>query len=444
MGSGNQPQRGKSTKRFRQAKGGIMDLIAFLEIILVRPALRLRSIIFNFLVVVIALMSMMVKLAQAAPPSEPLYSADYYLRVTNSSWCSHLTWAEINACILSRFADNLPPGYPLHDFSILPYPRTFPPPVGEYVYLDKSLHGFVSIQYFYTDPRYPYPQTVQIPVFRDAPTEVPETYTLTLTPDQPSTEPSASLDLTVAVENQDHQPPKKPVPVKISLKVDPKSGGHDHGDNTRPRGYIDNIKCETDGTCKTLSIGSEGSAIITFKAPTASGQHTITATCDRCSNTATKQVNVKVDWLKPIPPSGLYALYETDGSVIGAARNMHESNHYLTPIAANQLLVLAINYHHRYPNNPVLHINDASLIWGGKFDLSGKWTGYHYEHDKGTVVDVRANTNAGNIPEENFTDLENMASGQGLDAQLHCSATRNPSIDNCAGDTNRHYHIILN
>lgn len=275
------------------------------------------------------------------------------------------------------------------------------------------------------------------------------------------TEPSNNLSVqhllfvATVVNNNTGQPPATPVAVKVSLKVDPTSGGHDHGDQTRPRGGIADVdqcpsdiadvdQCPSDETCWTGQTDANGQVAFNFNAPEAAGTHTIMVVCDKCSNSASKKVDVKVAGLKPIPPSGLYALYEADGSVIGAVWGKHSSNHYLTTTSIEQLLVLAINYHHHSPNNPALHINDASLMWGGKFDISGKWSGYHYEHSKGTVVDIRANTAPGNIPEVNFTDFENLAAGQGLDAQLHCSATRDPSIDNCAGDANRHYHVILN
>jgi hypothetical protein len=172
--------------------------------------------------------------------------------------------------------------------------------------------------------------------------------------------------------------------------------------------------------------------VFNFNAPEASGTHTISATCDGCTNTATKPVDVKVDGLKPIPPSGLYALYETDGSVIGAVKSRHESNHYLTPTAANKLLVIAINYHHLYPKDPVLHINDASLMWGGKFDIYGTWKGKHAEHQRGTVVDIRANTRTGAIPSTNFVNFEKFARFAGAD----------PYLENQGTDL-QHYHLRL-
>jgi hypothetical protein len=143
-------------------------------------------------------------------------------------------------------------------------------------------------------------------------------------------------------------------------------------------------------------------------------------------------VDVKVSGLKPIPPSGLYALYETDGSVIGAVKNRHESNHYLTPTAANRLLAIAINYHHLYPRDPVLHLNDAGLMWGGVFDIYGTWKGKHVEHRRGTVVDIRANTRTGTIPSTNFVNFEKFARFSGAD----------PYLENQGTDL-QHYHLRL-
>ena len=241
-----------------------------------------------------------------------------------------------------------------------------------------------------------------------------------------------TLSFVATVLDRDKQPPKTPVDVIISLTVEPTSGGHDHGDHTRTRGKIAGTECQSDDTCQTLTTDSNGIVNFDFTSPEASGKHTVTVTCDKCSNGDSKEVEVKVAGLKPIPPSGLYALYETDGSVIGAVKNRHESNHYLTPTAANKLLVIAINYHHQYPNDPVLHINDASLMWGGKFDIYGTWKGKHAEHRRGSVVDIRANTRTGAIPSTNFISFEKFARFAGA----------YPHIENQGTDL-QHYHLRL-
>lgn len=238
--------------------------------------------------------------------------------------------------------------------------------------------------------------------------------------------------IATVIDQNTGQPTTNPINVHISLKVDPTSGGHDHGDSTRPRGGIADVQtCTSDAECWSNPTAN-GAVVFNFNPTDASGTHTITATCDGCSNTATANVDVKVDGLKPIPPSGLYALYEVDGSVIGAVAGEHPSNHYLTSGAANKLLVIAINYHHLYPKDPVIYVNDASLMWGGVFDLDADWDTPHEEHRRGSVVDIRANSKAGAIPAVNFDALIRLAKLSKVNAKIH-----NP------GETNQHFHVRL-
>ncbi len=266
---------------------------------------------------------------------------------------------------------------------------------------------------------------------------VSEQYTLTLTPESATIEPGKTYTFTATLTNQDGTPPAQPVPVSVKVDVDPTSGGHDHGEAyaTRPKGSVSPASGNT-----ALSI--------TFTATEVSGTHKITATCDQCSNSPkTATVDVKVDGLHQITDDpSLYVL------IGGEPDKKHHDNHYLTDDAKSQLVVLAINYHFLYPNELVLHLNDASLVWGGKFDINGNWVGDHGAHRRGTVIDVRANTASGNIPERLFTDFEKLADGTqknlagssvSANAELHCSSGRDPSADNCVGDDNRHYHVIL-
>jgi hypothetical protein len=346
--------------------------------------------------------------------------------------------------------------------------------------------GNVVVDQCYNAPPCP-PSSLRNP--KTGKCEPPETYTITLKPDRTTTEPSTNLGLTVTVENQDRQPPKNPVQVKISLKVDPKSGGHDHGNSTRPRGGINSKDCVSDDTCVTLSIGgpgSFGSTSITFKARDASGEHTITATCDKCSNGPQEaKVKVMVEGLEPIPDFPYYALEESDPDhpgqtrVVGATAE-HSGNHYLLPAATQVLMQIAVTYHFdpkfkvRDPQTngmvqpPLLHVNDASLKWGGKFDIKGLWTGSHKEHKRGTSVDLRANEKVGAIPPKLFSKFESVlmrfvpgqrAMGKYL---LECTPNESPSKTNpnpvqhnrvpenyCVSqadgsqDTNRHYHVRL-
>lgn len=251
--------------------------------------------------------------------------------------------------------------------------------------------------------------------------------------------------IATVIDQSTNQPPTNPIKIHVSLKVeDLKSGGHDHGDSTRPRGGIAEVEnCASDSECwpspqstegKGMTDGN-GQVVFNFNAPEASGKYTITAICDGCSSSSEpKTVDVRVSGIKPIPPSGLYALYETDGSVIGAVKNRHESNHYLTPTAANKLLVIAINYHYLYPKDPVLHVNDASLMWGGVFDIDpeAEWNSPHKEHRRGSVVDIRANSKTGSIPPANFDAFIQSAKDRGVDARKHNS-----------GKPDQHFHVRL-
>lgn len=266
-----------------------------------------------------------------------------------------------------------------------------------------------------------------------------DSYTITLSGGT-EVEPSKGSPIIANVVDQNtNQPPTRPVNVQISVKVDPTSGGHDHGDGTRPRGGIATVEaCPSNSTCwSETSPANNGVVAFNFKAPVASGVHTITATCEGCTNTATKTVDVKVDGLARIPTSPFYTFIgETD---------KHTDNHYLTPEAATVLWRIAVSYQVEQQfklqdpatgkftvTPPALHVNDASLEWGGKFDLSGGWAGPHYEHRRGTVVDVRANGLGTAIPVENFRKFQRLANRYGADALLE-----EPDINR------RHFHMRL-
>ena len=231
--------------------------------------------------------------------------------------------------------------------------------------------------------------------------------------------------IATVIDQNTGQPTANPVPVHISLKVDPISGGHDHGNSTRPRGGIAEVQtCTSDAECWSNQTVN-GAVVFNFNPTDVSGTHTITATCDGCSNTATANVDVKVDGLEQIPNSVFYTLTETNGRVIGAVTGNHTDNHYLTPTAASVIRQIAISYsteqQFKLPDPitkmrtvapPLLHLNDASLKWGGLFDICAisnacpslgviAWDTPHSEHRRGTVVDIRANAADGSIPPAN-------------------------------------------
>ena len=271
---------------------------------------------------------------------------------------------------------------------------------------------------------------------------VSEQYTLSLQTDPAQQiEPSGSARVIAKVINTLTGQPKEGVTVSIKIDVDVTSGGHDHGERIppRPKGAL---------SPATGTTGPDGTVSFNFGAPEVSGTHTFTASCvsPACTNEGTARMDVKVDGLAPIPDDPTpYAL------VGGEADKQHHDNHYLTNSAFNQLVVLAINYHFLYPNEPVLHLNDASLVWGGLFDKDGDWDTPHEKHRRGVVIDIRANMAPGNIPESLFTDFKALAAKTqttlagrviSANAKLHCSDGFDPK-NNCVGDNNRHFHVIL-
>ena len=298
-------------------------------------------------------------------------------------------------------------------------------------------------------------------------------------------EPSKARSIKATVKGPDG--PQGGVAVTVILDVKATSGGHDHGESfdVRPRGGLSGATacpstapprsvCATGATSNTAP--NVGVAMFTFTAPAPAGTHTFTATCKECTNTATASVDVKVEGLVQIPDSIFYTLIEADGkTVIGATTN-HGKNHYLTHGAAQKLQLMAIFYRynpefwllkdaykgqnlngkknlntHMYP--PPLHLNDASLVWGGVFDISGKWGPAHEEHRRGTVIDVRANEQTGKISLDSFDEFKKMAKKNlSSDAHIHCTSNKKDGqareAPTCIGkngtsDNNRHFHIRL-
>lgn len=255
------------------------------------------------------------------------------------------------------------------------------------------------------------------------------------------------------VENA-KQEPQSGVRVKLKVDVDEFSGGHAHGGAGRDKGTLsgDGACDQPEKNCATATTGSNGYASFTFMAPAVSGEHTVTAACINpvCNNTDTGKIDVKVPGLHTIPDDPeLYVL------IGGEANKKHHDNHYLTENAFSQLLVLAINYHVLHPKEPLLHLNDASLEWGGRFDINGDWKSPHGKHRRGVVIDVRANDDTGvtgAIPLTSFDNFIATAADHSAEAQVHCTSNhtdgQNRHPPACIGadgsqDTNRHFHILL-
>ncbi len=205
---------------------------------------------------------------------------------------------------------------------------------------------------------------------------------------------TSSIQLTAKVVSGSQA--KAGIAVSFTTGVSASSGGHDHDsairpDANRPKGALSVAQGATD---------ANGEVKVTFTAPQIAGIHTIKATCVNCTNSpASAEIKVKVPDLLNIftlpfrDPNWAYPGVGQTGE--------HADNHYMTVAAAARMLDISRKYQKIWPAAPKLTLNDASLVWGGKFDIDGTWERNpqrHNEHRIGDNVDIRANTAPGAVP----------------------------------------------
>lgn len=220
----------------------------------------------------------------------------------------------------------------------------------------------------------------------------------------------------------------QPVPninVKLEVAVEANSGGHQHNVN-RPKGTVS----PAEGGTGPDGLGHP----FTFTAPAPAGDHKIKATCidQECTQEGPDKVWVGRKGLETLRNSQYYIL-------VGDTPN-HFDNHYLSPEAINQVYALTALYQvAKFPSDPLLHLNDASLERGGLFDLSSNWVPSHFEHCRGTEIDVRANDTAGAIPEWNYQIFERLAGQVGANAMFEIPRDK----DGNALYGRRHFHVRM-
>jgi hypothetical protein len=137
-----------------------------------------------------------------------------------------------------------------------------------------------------------------------------------------------------------------------------------------------------------------------------------------------------------IPPSDSYALTETVGGQAGpiGASGSHPANHYLTQEALERLVIIAGAYKALYPNNPRLHLNDASLERGGVYDITNTWAKPHQCHSRGYGIDVRANNKTGAVPPEDRPKFKEYLETWGIPVGHEYPG---------GTDSNEHFHLYL-
>lgn len=194
---------------------------------------------------------------------------------------------------------------------------------------------------------------------------------------------SSDLKLTAKVTQGNNAKPG--VAVSFSASVLPNSGGHEHDDPYRPKGIVDPVNGTTD---------SNGEIMVKFKAPEVAGIHTIKATCATCSNSpATKEIQVKVPDLLPISPNApqntdgtfVYALTSVDKTHQGNGR-YHLNQYYLTQ--QSQINLQSMVKAFAKEGWGTVALNDASLFWGGRYDITANWGAPHAAHRDGREIDI--------------------------------------------------------
>lgn len=178
---------------------------------------------------------------------------------------------------------------------------------------------------------------------------------------------------------------KPGVALGFSVDVTAHSGGHEHHDVARPKGLLSGTQGVTD---------ANGEVKVTFKAPEVAGIHTLQVACAICSNSpASKEIRVKVADLLPISPNPpqnadgtfVYALTSVDRTHQGNGR-YHHNQYYLTQQSLQNLLSLIGSF--AAEGWGTVALNDASLFWGGRYDITSNWRAPHAAHRDGREIDI--------------------------------------------------------
>lgn len=155
------------------------------------------------------------------------------------------------------------------------------------------------------------------------------------------------------------------------------SGGHDHDDSSRPVGQFDPASTNT---------GSTGIIGTVYTAPEVSGTVNFRVDCFRADILNwfpfESTIGVEVPGLTSLPSGADYNL-------IGATSE-HTDNHYVLPQFATSIASYANDFFTQFSQK--LDYNDASLIMGGLFDISGGWSPPHKSHREGEDIDLRTIT----------------------------------------------------
>jgi hypothetical protein len=227
------------------------------------------------------------------------------------------------------------------------------------------------------------------------------------------------------------------VQVELIVEAIENSGGHQHHAG-RPNGVLRSFSGVPGkpssgeivyGQTLTIADDRNGSFSFSFAAPAPAGDHKVTARCigrHVCTQSGPGTILVGYKDLVPIPPS------DTLWSFVGNAGS-HTDRFNLEGVAFAKLFQIAQRYRQKFPEAPMIGLNDAALPRGGLFDYKDTWARPHKCHSRGYGVDVRNNTDQGTtIPRKHWKEFEKIAVTFGADARMEF-----------LGQANQHYHLYL-
>ncbi len=213
----------------------------------------------------------------------------------------------------------------------------------------------------------------------------------------------------------------KGVNYKLTAKAGP--DGHDHSNlSTKPVGFIVAGVTNAVGELKSAHIPSEFSGI-----------YSVEASCDGCSNKATLDVAVRVPDLVELTPD---AANPPAYTLVGETTS-HGRNHYFSVPAKDALNLLIGVMSGLGWGNP--GINDASIVWGGSFDIGGGWGSSHGGHREGTEVDIsflRPGLIEPALRQKSFDDLKKGKLRLSPQVLWH-------QFDNANTGSKAHFHVYL-
>ena len=165
--------------------------------------------------------------------------------------------------------------------------------------------------------------------------------------------------------------------VTITLARVAGSGGHSHGGAATDPAAVG----QASPTSFTLPQGYPQNVRVVYRASDVCGTNVLTARFNP-GNPPTIQASVEVlvAGLQPIPSSAALKLK--------APLAEHPSPYWATPGFIGKLVQLA-NKYFQERSKPIT-VTDASLQWGGRFDLRQNWAPPHAEHRDGNQADLRS------------------------------------------------------